>query len=48
MKHGRFSGPTFIGASGLVSIRADSRDEAIVKTLEFLTVVGDGECEVPG
>jgi len=46
VKHGPFSDSTLMGASGFALIRAGSRDEAIVKTREFLTVAGDGECEI--
>ena len=46
VKHGPFSGSTLMGASGFALIRAGSRDEAVVKTQEFLTVAGDGECEI--
>ena len=46
VKHGPLSGTTLMGASGFALIRANSRDEAVVKSEEFLAVAGDGECEI--
>jgi hypothetical protein len=46
VKHGPFSDSTLMGASGFALIRANSRDEAIAKSQEFLTAAGDAECEI--
>jgi hypothetical protein len=43
---GPFSDSTLMGASGFALIRADSREEAIERTREFLQVAGDGESEL--
>jgi hypothetical protein len=44
--HGPFSDSVLMGASGFALMRADSREEVIQKTKEFLKVAGDGESEI--
>jgi len=46
VKHGPFSDSTLMGASGYALLRANSRDDVLAKSREFLAVAGDGECEL--
>jgi hypothetical protein len=44
--HGPFADSVLMGASGFALLRADSREDAVRLTREFLEVAGDGECEL--
>jgi hypothetical protein len=44
--HGPFSDSVLMGASGFALFRADSREDVIQKTREFLEVAGDGESQI--
>jgi len=44
--HGPFSDSVLMGASGYALLRANSREEVIQKTKEFLEVAGDGESQI--
>ena len=46
VRQGPFSDSTLMGASGFALLRANSREEAIERTKEFLEVAGDGESEI--
>jgi hypothetical protein len=43
---GPFADSVLMGASGFALLRANSREEVIEKTKEFLEVAGDGESEI--
>ena len=43
---GPFSDSVLMGASGFALMRADSREDVIKKTKEFLEIAGDGESQL--
>jgi hypothetical protein len=44
--HGPFTDSVLMGASGFALMRANSREEVIEKSKEFLEVAGDGESQI--
>jgi hypothetical protein len=44
--HGPFSDSVLMAASGFALMRADSREDVIKKTKEFLEIAGDGESQI--
>jgi hypothetical protein len=46
VEHGPFSDSVLMGASGFALLRANSREEVIEKSKEFLEVAGDGESQI--
>jgi hypothetical protein len=46
VSHGPFSDSVLMGASGFALLQANSREEVIEKSKEFLEVAGDGESQI--